>query len=176
MALEFKIRDYRKPRKEIVKEVGIKPGFKVLDFGCGPGGYVAPVAEIVGENGLVYALDVLPIAIDMVKKLADKKSLKNVHTILSDCDTRLPNDSIDVVLLYDAFHDLNDQQAVLKELHRVLIPNGILSFSDHHMTQADITSKVTTQDLFQLSKKGKYTYKFTKTKMIPHIPETKNEV
>ena len=69
---------------------------------------------------------------------------------------------MDVVLLYDTFHDLDNQNAVLEELHRVLKPNGILSFSDHHMREADITSAITNQDLFRLLKKGRYTYSFAK--------------
>jgi len=162
MAAEFKIRDALKPRKNIIEEVGIKQGFRVLDFGCGPGGYVLPVSELIGETGKLYALDVLPVAIDMVKNLAKKKNLKNVETILSECNTGLPSNSADVVLLYDTFHDLDNQNAVLQELHRILKPNGILSFSDHHMKEADITSAITNQGLFRLLRKGKYTYSFTK--------------
>jgi ubiquinone/menaquinone biosynthesis C-methylase UbiE len=162
MAAEFKIRDALKPRKNIIEEVGIKQGFKVLDYGCGPGGYILPVSELIGETGKLYALDVLPVAIDMVKNLAKKSNLKNVETILSDCNTGLQNDTIDVVLLYDTFHDLDNQNSVLQELHRVLKPNGTLSFSDHHMKEADITSAITKQDLFRLSGKGKYTYSFAK--------------
>jgi len=162
MAAEFKIRDALKPRKNIIEEVGIKQGFRVLDFGCGPGGYVLPVSELIGETGKLYALDVLPVAIDMVKNLAKKKNLKNVETILSECNTGLPNNSADVVLLYDTFHDLDNQNAVLEELHRVLKPNGTLSFSDHHMKEADITSAITTKDLFRLLRKGEYTYSFAK--------------
>lgn len=40
MALTFKIRDFLRPRKDVVKEVGIREGFHVLDYGCGPGSYV----------------------------------------------------------------------------------------------------------------------------------------
>lgn len=163
MALEFRIRDRLRPRMEIVKEVGIKRGFKVLDYGCGPGGYIAPVSELIGENGRLYALDMMPVALEMVKKLIAKKKLQNVETILSDCKTGLPDKSIDVVLLYDVFHDLKDQDSVLGELHRILKPEGILSFSDHHLNEAEITSKITSQGLFRLLKKGKYTYSFTKT-------------
>jgi ubiquinone/menaquinone biosynthesis C-methylase UbiE len=86
--------------------------------------------------------------------------LPNVETILSDCNTGLPNDSIDVVLLYDTFHDLADQDGVLKELHRVLKPNGILSFSDHHLEETEITSKMTKNELFRLLRKGERTYSF----------------
>jgi len=160
MAFTFKIRDFFKPRRDIVKEVGIKEGFRVLDYGCGPGSYVIPVAELVGKSGKIYALDINPLAIKMVKKIAVKNQLPNVETILSDRKTGLPDDSIDVVLLYDTFHDLTDQKAVLEELHRVLKPNGILSFSDHHMEENEIVSKVTNNGLFRLLRKGERTYSF----------------
>jgi len=163
MALEFRVRDRLKPRVEVVREVGIKEGFKVLDYGCGPGGYVAPVSELIGENGRLYALDVMPVALEMVKRLTAKKKLQNVETILSDRKTGLPDNSIDVVLLYDVFHDLEDQDSVLKELHRVLKPKGILSFSDHHLKETEITSKITSQGLFRLVKKEQYTHSFAKT-------------
>jgi ubiquinone/menaquinone biosynthesis C-methylase UbiE len=160
MALTFKIRDFLEPRRDIVKEVGIKEGFHVLDYGCGPGSYIPAVAELVGKSGKIYALDINPLAIKMVKKIAVKKQLPNVETILSDCNTGLPDDSIDVVLLYDTFHDLADQKAVLEELHRVLKPNGILSFNDHHMEEKEISSKVADDGLFRLLRKGERTYSF----------------
>jgi ubiquinone/menaquinone biosynthesis C-methylase UbiE len=162
MALTFKVRDFFKPRKDIVKEAGIKEGFRVLDHGCGPGSYVTAVAELVGNSGKVYALDINPAAIKMVKKIAAKKQLLNVETILSDCKTGLPDDDIDVVLLYDTFHDLTDQNKVLEELHRVLKPNGTLSFSDHHMKDNEIVTKMTSRGLFKLSKKAERTYNFVK--------------
>jgi ubiquinone/menaquinone biosynthesis C-methylase UbiE len=164
MALEFKIRDLLKPRKDITKEIGIKEGFQVLDYGCGPGSYISSIAELVGKSGKIYALDINPLAIKMVKKIAAKKQLQNVETILSDCKTGLPDNSIDVVLLYDTFHDLTDQNAVLNELHRVLKPNGILSFNDHHMEENEILSEITGDGLFTLAKKGEHTFSFAKNK------------
>ena len=162
MAAEFKIRDTLKPRKNIIEEVGINEGFKVLDFGCGPGGYVLPTSKLIGKTGKLFALDVMPVAIDMVKNIIKKNNLKNAETILSNCNTGLPDDILDVALLYDAFHDLENQNAVLQELHRVLKPSGTLSFSDHHMKETSIISAITNQGLFKLLKKGKYAYSFIK--------------
>jgi ubiquinone/menaquinone biosynthesis C-methylase UbiE len=160
MALTFKIRDFLRPRRDIVKEVGIKQDFHVPDYGCGPGSYISAVADLVGKSGKIYALDINPQAIKAVKKIAAKKQLTNVETILSDCETGLPDVSIHVALLYDTFHDLVDQNAVLKELHRVLKPNGILSFSDHHMKDSEILSKLTEDKLFKLLRRGERTYSF----------------
>jgi len=162
MTLAFKIRDFLRPRREVVKEVGIKEGFHVLDYGCGPGSYVTVVAELVGKSGKIYALDINPLAIEMVKKIAAKKQLSNVETILSDRKTGLPDNSINIVLLYDTFHGLSEPNIVLEELYRVLKPNGILSFSDHHSEENEIISKVTNNGLFRLLRKGELTYSFVK--------------
>jgi ubiquinone/menaquinone biosynthesis C-methylase UbiE len=162
MAWGFKVRDFVNPRQEIVQEVGLKQGFQVLDYGCGPGGYVPSVSEAVGASGKLYALDVNPLALEMVKKTAAKKNLTNVVAIQSDCATGLSDKSLDAVLLYDVFHGLANQNAVLKEIHRVLKPCGVLSFSDHHMKENEITSKIWASGLFKFQKKNKHTYTFSK--------------
>ncbi len=164
MSLAFKFRDFLLPRKDVLKEVGIKPGFHILDYGCGPGSYSVIAAELVGPTGKVHALDIHPLAVRRVQDIASKRRLTNVATICSDCATGLENATIDVVLLYDIFHHLSDPQAVLKELHRVLKPDGILSFSDHHMKEDEILSKITDKGLFKLSRKAKKTYRFSKEK------------
>ena len=162
MIIVFTLRDFFRPRMRILKEVGIKPGFCVLDYGCGPGSYTVATSELVGKLGKVYSLDIHPLAVQRIKKIASKKGLVNVETIQSDCMTGLPNSSVDVVLLYDIFHTLSAPQEILKELHRVLKPEGLLSFNDHHMKGIAILSSVTGTGLFLLSKKKEKTYSFTK--------------
>jgi ubiquinone/menaquinone biosynthesis C-methylase UbiE len=162
MSVGYKFRDFFLPRLNILKEVRIKLGFHVLDFGCGPGSYIVPLTELVGESGKVYALDIHPLAIRKVKDIASKKQLTNVETILSDCQTGLPDNTLDAVLLYAAFHHLSDPDMVLKELHRVLKPDGILSFGDRHMKEKEIVSQVTNSGLFRLLRKGQRTYTFLK--------------
>ena len=163
MSFSYRFRDFFLPPKNILKEVGIEPGFHVLDYGCGPGSYTIAAAELVGKSGKIYALDIHPLAIQRVQSIASKKQLTNVETICSDCKTGLPDNSVDVVLLYDILHTLSDPNGVLEELHRVLRPNGILSFSSGgHMKENEIMSKVTNRGLFRLSGKGKRTYSFLK--------------
>ncbi len=162
MAATFKMRDFLLPRKNILKEAEIKPGSHILDYGCGPGSYTIAAAELAGSSGKVYALDIHPLAIRIVRDIASKNKLTNVETILSDCSTGLQDNSVDVVLLYDTFHDLHDPNRVLEELHKVLKPDGLLSFSDHHMNKREIISRVTGSGLFTLSGKGKKTYSFSK--------------
>ncbi len=119
----YKVMDLSKQ----VRKSGVKEGQIVLDFGCGSGHFTVAAAKTVGERGKVYALDIHPLAIQAVKKKVAKESLSNVTTILSDRDTGLSDESIDVVLLYRTFYLVRDKQALLDELHRVLKPGGILS-------------------------------------------------
>jgi ubiquinone/menaquinone biosynthesis C-methylase UbiE len=162
MSLTYKLRDFFRPRMSILREVGIKPGFIILDYGCGPGSYIIPTTKLIGESGKVYALDIHPLAIKTVKSIIVKKRLTNVETIQSDCKTGLPDVSVDVVLLYDIFHDLGDQNSVLAEMHRILKQDGILSFSDHHLKEDEIATGVTRNGLFKLIRKGERTYSFGK--------------
>jgi ubiquinone/menaquinone biosynthesis C-methylase UbiE len=162
MSIVFKLRDFFLPRKEVLKEVGIESGFSVLDYGCGPGSYTIATTELVGESGKVYALDIHPLAVEKVRGIVEKRQLTNVETILSDCKTGLPENSVDVVLLYDAFHGLSDRNGVLQELHRILKRDGILSFSDHHMKEDEILTQMIIGGLFKLFEKGERTYSFVK--------------
>ncbi len=169
MAFSFKLRDFLLPRRYILEEAGVQPGFHVLDYGCGPGSYISAASEMAGKSGKVYALDIQPIAIQSVRSIVSKKQLTNVETIFSDCMTGLLDNSVDIVLLYDTFHELSEPDIVLEELYRVLKPGGILSFSDHHMKKREIISRVTKTGLFKLINKGKRTHSFSKEPRLPPL-------
>ena len=162
MSLMFKIRDLLQPRSDVLKEAGIEPGFSVLDFGCGPGGYIMPLVDLVGPSGKIYALDIHPLAIQEVKKIAVRKGIENIETIESDCSTGLPDNGVDTVLVYDVFHGLARPDEVLHELHRTLKPGGTLSFSDHHMKEEEVRMRVTGAGIFRFVRKGNKTYCFAK--------------
>jgi ubiquinone/menaquinone biosynthesis C-methylase UbiE len=162
MSLSFSFRDFFRPRKNILHEVGIVKGSHVLDYGCGPGGYILPVTELAGKSGKIYALDASELAIKCVKKMIIKKHLGNVETIHSDCKTGLPNNSVDVILLYDTLHDLKHQNHVLKELHRVLKVHGTLSVADHHLGEDEIATNLAASGFFKLSAKAVKTQRFSK--------------
>ena len=115
-----------KPEEE-VRKLDIKEGQKVLDYGCGIGSYTFPVAKLVGEKGRVYALDKQPLAIKRIEEKAQKEAFHNIDTILSGRDTGLPDESVDVILLYGVLPEIKHEEPLLRELYRVLKPNGYLS-------------------------------------------------
>jgi ubiquinone/menaquinone biosynthesis C-methylase UbiE len=169
MALTYKFRDLIYPREKVLEEVGIKKGFRVLDFGCGSGSYIPALSMLVGDTGMIYALDINPLAIKITEKVAVRYQIKNLTTILSDGKTGLPSNCLDAVLLYDTFHALKNPEEFLSEIYRILKPGGILSFNDHHLNQIEIILKVTWGNRFKLKSVGKKTYTF-----LPVISKSKS--
>ena len=160
MSLSFYLRDILSPPDKKLAEAGLKPGDRVLDFGCGPGGITVRAAAMVGAEGRVFALDIHPSAIEKVERLAQKKGIHNITTVQSDHVEGIDDQSLDVVLMYDVFHHLADPEAVLEQLHQALKPQGRLSFSDHHLKEEAIVSEVTGGDRFTLDHRGGKTYTF----------------
>ena len=115
-----------KPEEEVNK-LNLKEGQKILDYGCGIGSYTFPAANLIGEKGKVYALDKQPLAIKKIEKKAKKEGFHNIDTMLSDEDTGLPDESVDVILLYGVLPEIEHKESLLRELYRVLRPNGYLS-------------------------------------------------
>jgi ubiquinone/menaquinone biosynthesis C-methylase UbiE len=160
MRLAFQVRDALHSRRDVLKEAGIRAGSRVLDYGCGTGSYIRETARLVGETGQVHALDVNPLAMEAAKQIAARHGLRNVRAILSDRATGLADESVDVVLLYDILHDLSNRDDVLREIHRVLKPSGILSVSDHHLRAPEIVARLTSAHRFGLSSEGRMTLSF----------------
>lgn len=85
-------------------------------------------------------MDIHPLAVDAVEKRARKAGLANVWTIRTDRDIGLPDESVDVVLLYDTLHLVADKQALLRELHRVLKPGGFVSADHQHTDRGEFVA------------------------------------
>jgi ubiquinone/menaquinone biosynthesis C-methylase UbiE len=126
--------------EKLLKDIGIKRGQKVLDFGCGSGNYTILAARIAGEEGLVYALDKDKRTLDELIRKAESMGLKNIiglHTSI-ESGIGLDNESVDVVLLYDVLHyyyfsRAEDRRQLLREVYRVLKPGGFLSLYPSHL-------------------------------------------
>ncbi|MFX1313193.1 MAG: class I SAM-dependent methyltransferase [Promethearchaeota archaeon] len=162
MIKHFEKRDIDYPPHLKIEKTKIKKGDIVLDYGCGPGSYTIAAAEVVGPTGKIYAADIHPLAIKEVKKRAEKKNLNNIETILTDNNTKLGNNTVDVVLLLDILYHLSDPENNLRELYRVLKENGWLYVDDHHLNDDEIISKITNYGLFKYIEKKDKVFTFMK--------------
>ncbi len=162
MSFMLSIRDTFKPPVRLLEKVGVKPGDSILDYGCGPGGYTLAAAEMTGEDGKVYALDIHPVAGKRLERIAERRGLGNIETICSDCATGLPESSLDVALLYDIIHMLSHPDDILRELNRTLKKDGVLSVNCHHWDEGRIRETVLDTGLFELRDSAEGTFNFAK--------------
>jgi ubiquinone/menaquinone biosynthesis C-methylase UbiE len=117
--------------KTIVQLLNVKPGMKVLDAGCGPGRLTLPLAEAVGMQGSVTALDLQDGMLSRVQEKVQNAGLQNVQFVQAGLGQgKLPHSSFDRALLVTVLGEIPDQVAALKEIHEALKPDGILSITE----------------------------------------------
>jgi len=163
MTLLFRVRDLIWPPITTLQATGlIKEGARVLDFGCGPGSYTVAAAKLVGETGHVYALDIHPRAMESVRRRAAAEGVSGAITPLMGAASSVMDASLDAVILFDVFHLLGDPPAALREISRMLKPEGRLLFSDHHMKRDPIIAGVTAGGLFAPERDHDGVYIFSK--------------
>jgi len=138
------------PRRHL-KKIPLKKGMVVVDYGCGPGRYTIPMAKLVGQEGKVFAVDIHPLAINVVKEKATRESLTNIEAILVDSyNTGIPGSSIDLVLLIDTLHMINDHQALFREIHRLLKQDSLIFMDPEHMKMSRAREIVESTGLFTI--------------------------
>ena len=105
----------------------IPRGATVADIGAGSGYITVKLASMVGTTGRVYANDVQPQMIQLLRqKLIDRRIL-NVTPVLGTVDDpKLPAGEIDLELLVDVYHELSQPQSMLRHLRDALKPGGRL--------------------------------------------------
>jgi len=143
MAWIFKVSDLFRDAGNKIETFGIKPGFVMVDWGCGPGRHIRRVAELAGTEGLVYAVDIHELAISAVNKIIDKYGLQNVIPVLTDGRSAdINDDTADLVYALDMFHMVNDPNEFLRELNRITKKNGVLIIEDGHQSRAKSKQKI----------------------------------
>jgi ubiquinone/menaquinone biosynthesis C-methylase UbiE len=105
----------------------IQKGDVVADIGAGSGYMTVRLAERVGPTGKVFANDVQPQMIQMLKDRITKAKITNVVPVEGTADDpKLGAASVDLELLVDVYHELGQPQAMLRHLRTALKPNGRL--------------------------------------------------
>jgi ubiquinone/menaquinone biosynthesis C-methylase UbiE len=105
----------------------IAPGMTVADIGAGSGYFTERLARLVGPAGRVFATDIQPGMIELLKRRLSAQTIQNVSVILSEpSNPLLPPGAIDLALMVDVYHELGEPQTVLKHIRTALKPDGRL--------------------------------------------------
>ena len=138
---------------ERLTEMGVKEGMIFLDVRCALGFYSFPAASIVGEKGLVYALDINADFTKYVSEKAKKKGIKNTKAITAKAEnTGLSSQSVDIVFLHLVLHDIEDKQRAVKEFNRILKARGKLIIDEENVIPLNFIRRLAEETGFRLSK------------------------
>ncbi len=128
--------------EKVLAQLGVRSEMKIADFGCGHGYFAIPVAKMVGPAGKIYAVDVLAEALDAVNSQTRLENIGNIETVRANLETlggsKIPDNSIDLVLLHNVLFQTQKKSDVLKEAKRVLKPGGFLDLIDWQPANAAI--------------------------------------
>jgi ubiquinone/menaquinone biosynthesis C-methylase UbiE len=118
-------RDAEENTALVFKMLGVKEGMTICDLGAGNGYYSLHLADMVGPNGKVIAEEVQPEMLELLKKRAEKKGVKNLQLLLGTyTDPKLPPGSCDMILLVDVYHEFDHPIEMLRRIRSALKPGG----------------------------------------------------
>jgi precorrin-6B methylase 2 len=125
--------------EQALDALNLKPGMIVADVGAGTGYMSLKMATRVGPSGKVYAEDVQPEMLRMLRQNATKAKITNVETVLgSETDPKLPLGQIDLILLVDVYHEFSQPQKMLQRMREELKPDGRLVLLEYRKEDPNV--------------------------------------
>lgn len=126
-------RDVTQQPRDIVDALALKPGNVVADVGTGVGFMLPFLSHAVGEKGQVIAEDISTDFLDKAKARGQVLGLTNAKFILGIAqDPKLPADTLEAVLVLDAYHHFDYPEAMLEHIRDSLLSDGRLVIVDFY--------------------------------------------
>ena len=125
--LERTEREREEAPSKAIEALDLKPGMVIADIGAGSGYYTSRMAKKVAPAGRVIATDIQPGMIEILERRIKSEGLGNVTTILGAIDDpKLQPNSIDLAIMVDVYHELQQPQLFLQRLKPAFKPGGRL--------------------------------------------------
>jgi ubiquinone/menaquinone biosynthesis C-methylase UbiE len=129
---------WQKP-DQVVQALSVRAGQTVCDIGAGPGYFALRLARVVGSQGRVYAVDVEPRILEVLRERIEKVGVRNVTPVLGLGDSPLlPDATCDLILIVDTYHHFPDRAAYLRRLVPLLKSGGRIANIDFRKEQTPI--------------------------------------
>lgn len=143
---EWLIRNEREREERcslMLANLGLKAGMTVCDMGCGNGFHTLKMAELVGDKGLVYGVDVQPEMLKFLRDRFEERGVENVIPILGSFhNPHLPRNSIDLILMVDVYHEFSHPVTMLKTMRDSLKPDGVIVLVEYRLEDPDVPIKI----------------------------------
>jgi SAM-dependent methyltransferase len=115
----------------MLDQIGVQPGWRCLDLGCGPMGILRALSRRVGDAGQVVAADISPQQLDAARELTHHEGLTNIEFVQADAiDTGLPRESFDLVHVRFLFTPLGRDETLMQELLRLVRPGRVVAVQE----------------------------------------------
>ena len=113
---------------EIIRMLELKSSYVVADLGCGSGYFAVPISRKVKK---VYGVDVQKEMLEYLEQKIREQKIGNIETLLSE-ENKIPlkDESVDMLLSVNTLHEFQDKEKMIKEMQRVLRPNGRATIVD----------------------------------------------
>lgn len=111
----------------VVAQIGLRPGQIVADLGSGGGFFALAAAKIVGNTGIVYAVDVQEAKLTATRSAGAQQGLQNIQVVQADLDKPLmdiDDTSCDAVMMASVLHEVKDRNILLKNAYKILKTGG----------------------------------------------------
>jgi len=129
--LEAESREVAAHRDQIVEAIGLRQGMVVADIGAGTGLFTTEIARRVGNQGAVFAVDIVPAFLDRVRERVEAEELSNVTVVLGgERATGLKDASVDLAFMCNTYHHLEYPRTYMDSLFRTLRPGATLVLID----------------------------------------------
>lgn len=124
--------------------LGIEPGMTVCDLGCGNGYHTLRLARMVGPEGKVFAVDIQPPMLEMLRERCRAEGIENVIPVLGTYrDPRLDPESCDLILLADVYHEFSYPQSMLWGIREALRkPHGRAALLEFRLEDSKVPIKL----------------------------------
>ena len=132
--LEREGREQEQRPDEIFRAMGLKDGDVVADVGCGTGWFARRMARVVAPRGIVYAEDIQPEMLELLKQHVASEGVKGVVPVLgTETDPKLPAGGLDWVLMVDVYHEFQKPEPMLAAIRRSLKPTGKVALVEYRL-------------------------------------------
>ena len=132
--LERPDRDSEQRPDEVLRAMRLRDGDVVADLGAGTGYFTRRLAKAVAPSGRVYAVDIQPEMIGLLKRDVEKAGLTNVVPVLgTGDDPNLPREALDWILLVDVYHEFQQPKAMLVRMREALKPTGKVALVEYRL-------------------------------------------
>ena len=127
----------------LLKALKLKPGQSIADIGAGSGYLTFPMAQMVAPTGKVYAEEIQQEMLDIIHQRMQERNIKNISMVLGTIsDTKLPEKSVDLILLVDVYHEFDHPYEMTKSMVRALKPGGRLVFVEYRKEDPNVPIKL----------------------------------